>query len=264
MKALYFNLKKFGYTRYPSQYGLLKYCYAIFTNPFRLLLVRLGYTVSFSGKEQDVWVIDTLKKRKGFFVDLAATSGIIENNSYLLEEKFGWMGIAIEPNPAYYRKLIANRRCHCTNFVVASKSEEVEFAFNRGIGGVISESTDNSPIKRPKLIARLRKKGAVQTLKTKSLLHILKFFDAPAEIDYLSLDVEGSEWDVLKDFPFELYRFNLLTIERPPKILCDLLFKNGYVFVKNHKVDTFFAHESCVDKYNITTTPFEEIPPKSW
>lgn len=259
------KLKKFGYTNFPSQYGFLKYIYAICSNPFRLILLSLNFQISFSGKEQDVWVIKTLNgMNNGFFVDLAATSGIIENNTYLLEKKFGWYGIVIEPNLNYYKKLILNRSCICVNYPVSSKAEEVEFVFNRGIGGIISEFTDNSPIKRHNLITKLRRKGAVHFLKTKTLSEILKFYDAPNVIDYLSLDIEGSEYDALKDFPFNEYRFNLLTVERPPAVLCQLLFDNDYLFVKNHKVDTFFAHKLCVDKFKISLEPFVQLPPKSW
>jgi FkbM family methyltransferase len=259
------KIKKFGYTNFPSQYGLLKYIYAICSNPFRLILLGFNFEISFSGKEQDAWVIKTLNgKKSGFFVDLAATSGVIENNTYLLEKKFGWHGIAIEPNSNYYKKLVLNRSCFCINFPVSSKSEEVEFAFNRGIGGIISEFTDNSPIKRHNLIKKLRRKGLVYSLKTKTLYEILKFFDAPNVIDYLSLDIEGSEFDALKDFPFSEYRFNLLTVERPPAKLCQLLFDNDYLFVKNHKVDTFFAHKLCVDYFNISLEPFVQLPSKSW
>jgi FkbM family methyltransferase len=259
------KIKKFGYTKYPSQYGLLKYSWAILSNPFRLIFLQLGFEIGFSGKEQDKWVIQSLnKKTSGYFVDLAATSGIIENNTYLLEKKFGWSGIAIEPNPGYYAKLVSNRLCDCCNFPVASETQQVEFVFNRGIGGIISDFTDNNLLKRSALIERLRKRGSVKLLETKPLEDILDFFNAPNEIDYLSLDIEGSEWDVLKNFPFKKYRFNLMTIERPSLRLCELLFKNDYIFIKNHKVDTFFAHENCVKYYKIKPEIFEELPPKSW
>ncbi|BEI38366.1 hypothetical protein PHIN8_03100 [Polynucleobacter sp. HIN8] len=264
-KKIISAIKKFGYTNYPSQYGLLKYLYAILTNPFRLMALNLGFEIGFSGKEQDKWVVNaTNKKKYGYFVDLAATSGIIENNTYLLEKKFKWNGIAIEPNPNYYKRLVFNRSCHCINYPISSEPIEVDFVFNRGIGGIISEFTDNNPSKRSALINKLKKNGSVKKLKTKRLEDILKFFEAPREIDYLSLDIEGSELDVLKKFPFDQYRFNLMTIERPPRELCELLFKNDYVFIKNHKVDTFFAHKQYAIKLGLKADIYSELPPKSW
>jgi hypothetical protein len=50
---------------------------------------------------------------------------------------------------------------------------------------------------------------------TASLRSILKKFNAPSMIDYLSLDVEGAELFIMKDFPFDEHKFKLLTIERP-------------------------------------------------
>ena len=69
---------------------------------------------------------------------------------------------------------------------------------------------------------------------TKTLEYILDKFNAPKIIDYLSLDVEGSELRILKNFPFNKYTFLALTIERPPIELEEILFKNGYVFVKHN------------------------------
>ncbi len=40
-----------------------------------------------------------------------------------------------------------------------------------------------------------------------------KKYDAPADINYISIDTEGSEFEILKDFNFTKYRFNLITIE---------------------------------------------------
>ncbi len=71
-------IKKYLYTNYPKKYGAMKYTYALLSLPFRLFFLKLGLTVFFSGKEQDKWVIDTTAGEKNlYFVDLAATSGII-------------------------------------------------------------------------------------------------------------------------------------------------------------------------------------------
>jgi FkbM family methyltransferase len=260
------DVKKFLYTNYPQQYGAMKYSYAVLTLPIRLLLLKMGITVSFSGKEQDRWVMTIMNgRRDGYFVDLAATSGIIENNTYILERKYGWRGICIEPNRDFFQALRKNRDVVCVNYPVSSSTGEiVEFVINGGVGGIISDDTDNNYNMRANLISTLRDRGLVVEMKTKTLESILKFYDAPSEIDYLSLDVEGSEFSVLKNFPFHEYRFMLMTIERPPAELCNLLFENNYVFVKNHKVDTFFAHKTAVERYGIETQNFVPLSKKSW
>ena len=78
------------------------------------------------------------------------------------------------------------------------------------------------------------------------LEHLLRVHGAPKVIDYLSLDVEGAEESVMRDFPFGDFTFHAVTIERPNANLMALLEKNGYVFFG--EVGSFgeriFAHES--------------------
>ena len=68
--------------------------------------------------------------------------------------------------------------------------------------------------------------------------------NAPEVIDYFSLDVEGAETEILRNFNFNKYTFLCLTVERPTPELNNLLFGNGYLFVKNFKVDSFYIHKS--------------------
>ena len=111
----------------------------------------------------------------------------------------------------------------------------------------------------------MRKNNCVEKLSSLSLETILEKYSAPKVIDYLSLDVEGSEFDVLKDFPFEKYKFLSITIERPPEKLNKLLFENDYIFVKNHKVDTFYVHKDIRDKLDASIfLEFEQLGPKKW
>ena len=55
-----------------------------------------------------------------------------------------------------------------------------------------------------------------------------------------------------------------MTIERPPKKLNKLLFKNGYRFVKNYKVDGFYIHNSLKKIDNIKFEKFYQIGKKKW
>lgn len=66
---------------------------------------------------------------------------------------------------------------------------------------------------------------------TATLAYILKMFDAPTIIDYLSLDVEGAEEAVLEHFPFNEYTFRVMSIERPSMKLTLVLSHNGYRYL---------------------------------
>jgi hypothetical protein len=54
-------------------------------------------------------------------------------------------------------------------------------------------------------------------VKTVSLLDLLKKYNAPKDIDYLSLDTEGSEIDILLAFDFDQYKVKFLTVEHNAK-----------------------------------------------
>ena len=262
------KINKFFYLNFPKQYGKYQLIKNLTFLPFKKLLVKLNFDSSFSSKDQDYWVINDIfkGKRNGYFVDLASTSGILENNTFLLEKRYGWNGICIEPNPIFFKRMLKNRKCHKENIVVTSlDNEKVEFAFNGGIGGIIGENYDNKPSKRGNLITNLRNNKRVKNLSSLSLKTILEKYQSPKIIDYLSLDVEGAEYDVLKNFPFDKYKFLTITIERPPEKLNKLLFKNGYIFVKNHKVDTFYIHKDLKSEfYPSNFMPFEQLGTKKW
>jgi hypothetical protein len=96
----------------------------------------------------------------------------------------------------------------------------IQFHMNGVNGGVVGDYQDNA-----------RKTKNNFNLTTVSLMSLLQFIKAPTMIDYLSLDVEGGEWDALKNFNFGLYQFKVMSIERPIKRLQFLLFRHGYRFL---------------------------------
>ena len=58
-----------------------------------------------------------------------------------------------------------------------------------------------------------QEKKQQHTVPSITLLDVLNYYNAPNNIDYLSLDIEGSEYDVLSSFDFETYNIKILTIE---------------------------------------------------
>jgi hypothetical protein len=107
-------------------------------------------------------------------------------------------------------------------------------------------------------------KNFIEKRKTKRIESILALAKAPTIIDYFSLDVEGSETGVIKSFPFNKYKINCMTIERPTPEINKILFKNDYIFVKNFKVDSFYIHKDIQNKINIKLEKFSQIEKKKW
>lgn len=215
-----------------------------------------------SQKGQDRWVLETLgNKREGYFVDLAATDGMVHSNSWVLEKKFGWRGIAIEPNPYFFPKLQRNRECVKLQLVVDQQAGTTPFRIdNLGLGGIVADDTDNNEQLRGEELRH----AEITELESKTLTQILDEHDAPHRIEYLSLDVEGAEERVIRGLDLGKYTFECMTIERPSAFVNECLFQNGYRFVKNYNFDTFYVHESHPHIDQIECQPFEQVSPKGF
>lgn len=143
----------------------------------------------FSQAGQDKWVCETLDfKKGGFFVEIGAYDGIQTSNTYVLEKSLGWGGICIEANPSAFSKLQKNRSSINTSVAVSTY---------KGFCGFGSDSIISNQGTTP----------------CDTLSNILLDCGAPNYIDYISLDVEGLEWDILNTFDFNKWKVNLWTIE---------------------------------------------------
>ena len=236
---------------------------------FDLAVRKLGFVPrSMSDRGQDRWIIREIfpGKRQGFFLELGAADGFSESNTYVLEKRFGWDGICIEPHPDLFDSLVNRyrRTCTCVNLAVDAVPGSVEFVMAGQTSGIISPESDNSPDKRPEEIEAARKDGRVRKVEALPLAEILDRYEAPSVIDYFSFDVEGLETRILRGFPFDRYRFLALTIERPTPELNELLFSKGYLFVRNSLYDSFYVHESLPRLKEIRRRPFEQLPLKDF
>mmetsp|Transcript_41062 Transcript_41062/g.73549 ORF Transcript_41062/g.73549 Transcript_41062/m.73549 type:complete len:160 (-) Transcript_41062:106-585(-) len=90
----------------------------------------------------------------------------------------------------------------------------------------------------------VRKSAPIINVTTRTLEEILDSACAPHTIEFLSLDVEGFEWNVLRDFAWDKYKFLVLCIEGPPLQLHELLRQNGYVGPIQLGFDLWYFHPS--------------------
>lgn len=187
-------------------------------------------------------------QQQRYFVDLAANDAELLSNSLLLE-KNGWSGLCIEPNPVYWYYL-AHRKCAVAAAFVGGVEDMVpvdvhlgEGIYDGAFGGIINEEMDNNE----KSLTD-SKQLTTERRYTVSLHTVFQKFQVPHVIDYLSLDVEGAESLVMKDFPFSEYQINLITIERPKLDLHSLLTANGLVYVMNLTTwgETLWVHNALI------------------
>lgn len=156
---------------------------------------------------QDLMVLAVLGlKRDGYFVEFGATDGKYLSNTFLLEKSFGWSGILAEPAPVWSEALRRNRSCRLDNRLVASVSgQKVDF-FEADRADLSTQVGYESPALRAE-------RGRIHQVETVSLDDLLSHHGAPINFDYLSIDTEGSEMEVLSGFTAEHWLPRVITIE---------------------------------------------------
>lgn len=165
---------------------------------------------------QDLMVLVVLnEQRDGFFVEFGATDGVSLSNTCLLERAYQWTGILAEPGHVWHNAIFSNRSCAIdTRCVWRTSGERLEFnetdsaelsTLNTFSGGDQHSST--------------RQFGKIYSVETVSLIDLLRAHNAPAQIDYLSIDTEGSEFNILNGFDFDAYDIRIISVEHNHKTL---------------------------------------------
>lgn len=184
---------------------------------------------TFSQVGQD-WLVQSILgcKENGFFLELAAFDPEYLSNSLMLERDFNWNGLCVEANPNRHSKF-APRKCTLVGAAVGSPTDtEVKFEITHPAGegaaqeaysGIMGDGFDNN---------MLASGDEEITMRSIALADLLEKFEAPAVMDYFSLDVEGAESVVMEGFPWDKYTFKLITVERPKDDLLAALKQNGY------------------------------------
>lgn len=169
----------------------------------------------YSQSGQDEWVNQLFNgKREGTFLDIGAYDGLESSNTAFFEKELAWTGICIEANRSAYDNLAINRT---SNNVFAAISD---------YDGVIRFGSDS--------IADHGVEVPCMALNT-----ALEQCNAPDIIDYLSIDVEGHEYDILKCFDFNRWKIGAMTVEHNlycwgdtnKNKLYELLSSNGFTRV---------------------------------
>ena len=187
-------------------------------------------TKSESQLGQDIFALCELAgQRNGYFVEFGAGDGKYLSNSFLLEKEFGWTGILSEPNRWLFEHLLKNRSNAILEpcCVWTRTDEELEFnAVADSYFSTINSFSDSDDHSETRI------RGQKYFVKTISLFDLLQKYKAPPVIDFLSIDTEGSEFEILKDFDFSMYSFKVIACEHNftsnRERIFELLTRNGY------------------------------------
>ena len=198
-------------------------------------------------------IIDTEllnKKENGIFVEVGATDGIHFSNTLFFEKFRNWHGLCIEPNPIEFQKLLnSGRNCIKENVAITQSESEAEFlvidGYGKGLSGIVN-NYDQRHISRIEIETK-DKDSKKQIVKVKTV-PLSKVFEKHniKKIDYCSIDVEGSEFDVIKSIDFSSVSITCFSIENNYGIeeIKEYLEKRGYIHWKTVQWDELFVHKS--------------------
>jgi len=159
---------------------------------------------------QDLFVSSELAgKRDGFFVEVGACDGRRFSNSLFFKRNLNWTGILAEPAKAWHRELMLNRKARIDKRAVWHSSG-LKLLFNETKAKEVSTLAQFSDLD---FHANLRKDGNTYEVETITLGDLLESHAAPPIIDYLSIDTEGSEFEILSNFDFKKRLIQSITCE---------------------------------------------------
>jgi FkbM family methyltransferase len=186
----------------------------------------------------DLWIRQIVfpDRRNGYFVEAGAADGVSGSSCYLLEAHYGWRGVCIEPNGALFDRLRRTRpnSIH-ENVCLAAESGHADFVEAVGRSPLLSGV--RQVLERYKSDAgEVLANGNTVCKPAATLAELLRTHQAPAVIEYGAFDIEGSELEALRSFPFDEYRFLAISLELDGAIAAEttrLLTGKGYREVQN-------------------------------
>jgi len=160
-------------------------------------------------------------KRGGTFFEAGAADGMAGSNTLKLELKYGWTGLLVEADPDNYGRLLreSSRNVLSVGACISRKTHPETVLFDKaGLYGSIivpgkPRSGDNIPSNQRKIIkesiAQIRQTLRMQCFPLYSMLKAAGM----TKLDYISLDLEGIELEVLKSLPWEKVDINIISLE---------------------------------------------------
>jgi FkbM family methyltransferase len=147
------------------------------------------------------------KKRNGFFVEVGTGNGEQLSNTFILEKAFNWQGILFEPDRRFHESISAKRTATLdVRPVYSCDDEAMDFL-------EVSKSGELSTLNKFRRADGRSRRGTQYEVRTTTLNSALRLHGAPRDIDYISIDTEGSELEVLRGLDLNKFNVRFFTIE---------------------------------------------------
>ena len=209
--------------------------------------------------EQERWVLAMCGGRQGGrFAEIGAFDGVLHSNTCFLEADHGWGGVLVEPNPILFARLATSRKSACLERAVHREGGQLlSFVPSQEIG-TLAEYAESDGYAEHRRQA-ISENGLI-TVETVTFDQMDEADgQAGSGFDYVSLDTEGSELDILRTIDLARHAIALFTIEHnfvEPRreTMRVLLAEAGYQRL-NVGFDDWYWHEDHLRERNGGTLP---------
>ena len=209
----------------------------------------------YSQDNQDKYLENVVFKgyKNGFYVDVGAHDGVSINNTLYFEKNNNWTGINIEPIKKVFDNLVSNRPNNINlNCAVCNTDGETEFLCNTGYTEMISGIKDTFDFRHLQRLQHENKQMGSTTevikVNTKKLETICDENNI-SHINYLSIDVEGGEFEVIKSINFDKVFIDVIGFENNYNDssipIIRYLENKNFVFIHN-SMDIFMINKKSI------------------
>jgi FkbM family methyltransferase len=201
-------------------------------------------------------------KRDGVFVEVGALDGFGASNTYFFEKERNWTGLLIEPNPIEFKKMLKIDRTlsKMENCAISDEEKDINFL---SIGGPCNVLSGILEFYNPQHLNRIESElnsyanypvghelhSTKELIKMKAV-KLQTLFDKynMINIDFISIDVEGAEMQVLESIDFNKTNITCFLIENNYGLdkETNFLISKGYKLIGNIQWDAVFIKNNFI------------------
>lgn len=191
-------------------------------------------------------------KKNGVFVDIGAHNGVTFSNSYFFENELDWTGLCVEANPTVFDDLKKSRKSTCINCcIVPFEKMDLHFLKISGYPNMLSGIYE---FYDPRHLTRIQNElnqfgGSCEliSLPSATVNDLLQKYSI-STVDFLSLDIEGGELDILKSIDYKTFDIKAITVENAysDKNFEVFMKSRGYILFKNLGHDQLFIKNEFI------------------
>ena len=192
------------------------------------------------------------------FLEFGATDGLELSNSYMLENFLNWDGVLSEPSPQWHDALKKNRQNTkiITKCIWSESGKSLDFFMSDvGVLSSLNDYVESDKNSMPGNTAQRKKSGKIIPVDTISLNDVIKYYFNKRSPSYISVDTEGSEYEILRTFNFNSYRPKVFTIEHNftelQTSIDDLMKSNNY--------ERIFSELTAFDAWYVSKETLKEL-----